>query len=137
MNIAQNYYVQVYTTLKIYNNNDKEMPKVMLKQMYDIIEPYICPNCGNNVIVFETRKNTSIDYKSILRGGISASEMKQELQKRSVKGFRCLYCGHRFLIDYTKVWPSPLYRTSESIKYFNKTPKNTDTVIDWSKYLVE
>lgn len=79
-----------------------------LKPMYEIIKPYKCPKCNEDMLFFETKHNTIIDYKSILSLAKTASECKQYLEKRDIKHFKCIYCGGIFLIDWTKNWPYPL-----------------------------
>lgn len=76
--------------------------------MYDIIKPYKCPNCGQDMLFFETRNNTVIDYKAFLSLAKSISETKEFLEKRDVKHFKCVYCDSKYIIDWTTGWPTPI-----------------------------
>lgn len=84
------------------NNNNKQ-------QMYHLINPYVCPICGQEMLMFTTDRNTIVDYKAFIKCGYSLSEMKEDLSKRKVNGIKCLRCGEREIIDWSDSWPTPLY----------------------------
>ena len=81
------------------------------KIMYELIHPYRCKNCGQDMLFFTTSNDTVIDYKEFLNRGNTLSEMKRYLERRNIRFLKCLCCNKLYIIDWTDDWPQQvMYR---------------------------
>ena len=85
--------------------------------MYNLITPYRCKLCNQDMLFFETRKNTLIDYKQFISSANTLSETIEKLGQRNIKYLKCIRCGRHFIIDWTNGWPEPLLDRS-ALKQF-------------------
>jgi len=75
------------------------------KTMYELIHPYRCKNCGQDMLFFTTNSGTVIDYKEFFNRGNTLSEMKRYLERRNIGFLKCLCCNKLYIIDWTDDWP--------------------------------
>lgn len=80
----------------------------MSKIMYNLIKPYRCKVCGQDMLFFENKKQMLIDYKGFLDDDFTLSEMKRNIENRGVRYLRCIQCGRSFIIDWSHGWPEQL-----------------------------
>lgn len=85
--------------------------------LYRRINPYKCKVCGQEMLFFETKHKTLIDYKPFLDNAFTLSEMKHAIETRKIKYIRCICCGRSFIIDWTNGWPEQL-TDREALKKF-------------------
>lgn len=80
----------------------------MPESLCSLITPYKCKVCGQDMLFFETRRKTLIDYKRFLDNGYTLSDMKNSIAKDNIRFLRCIQCGRSFIIDWTHGWPEQL-----------------------------
>lgn len=80
-----------------------------LKSMCNIITPYRCPNCNNDILLFtRNNSNMAIDYKKLIDNGMSLKQIKDYLYERNINILNCICCHSKFMIDWTNGYPEPL-----------------------------
>ena len=89
----------------------------MKQQMYELISPYKCKICGQDMLFFTTTGNTIIDYKEFFNRGNTLSEMKSYLGKRNIRFLKCICCDRLFIIDWTNDWPEQVIDRSVLSKF--------------------
>ncbi len=80
----------------------------MSKILYNLIQPYKCPICNEDLLFFTSKHNKIIDYKRFLDNGNTLAEMKGYLEKRDIRHFKCIKCDKEFIIDWSEGWPVPV-----------------------------
>lgn len=78
-----------------------------MKEMCKVIEPYICKECGNELLFFVTN-NGLIDYKKILSKYKTFGDLYNFLQNKNIKYLKCLVCNKMYIIDWGQHFPQQL-----------------------------
>lgn len=76
--------------------------------MCDIITPYRCKKCGQDMLFFVTSNNLLIDYKKLFNDLVSLQNIVHNLESRNIKYLKCLVCNKTFIIDWTNRFPCQL-----------------------------
>lgn len=77
-------------------------------EMCDIITPYKCSKCGQEMLFFITNSGLLLDYKKLFYSGLSAQEIKNFVANNKVKYIKCIGCNNTFIIDWRKKYPMQL-----------------------------
>lgn len=81
----------------------------MQKEMCKIINPYRCPNCGNDVLFFtKNHSGTVIDYKFLIDSGYGLNDLINYLGDKNIRYIKCLACQKMYIIDWSNGYPVPL-----------------------------
>ena len=80
----------------------------IMVQLYHLITPYRCKLCGQDMLFFETKRGTLIDYKPFISKGYSLEQMISFLESKGVKFLYCTRCQRSFIIDWRNGWPEQL-----------------------------
>lgn len=84
-----------------------------MKLLYKLLTPYRCKICGEDMLFFQTARNTLIDYKPFLDNALSIYDLRDFLESKHVKYLRCLHCNKSFIIDWSEGWPQQLIDPSK------------------------
>ncbi len=77
-------------------------------EMCKLHTPYVCKDCGNELLFFTTERNSLIDYKGLFVGGTTSPELYKILENRKVRFMKCIVCGKYYLIDWSNHFPQQL-----------------------------
>ena len=80
-----------------------------MNDMINLITPYKCNECNQEMLFFFTKRNTLIDYKALFKRFNTSIELKEYLQNKDIINFKCVSCGKEFIIDLRRGYPVPLY----------------------------
>lgn len=77
--------------------------------MCEIITPYRCKNCGQDMLFFLTNNNTLIDYKALFcYNDQTLYGIKHYLENKNIRFIKCLVCNKTYIIDWTHGYPMQL-----------------------------
>lgn len=94
-----------------------------MKEMCIIHKPYICKNCGDEMLFFVTgNPNYIIDYKNLFYREQTCKKIYDVVSRNNVSYIKCLACGKKFIIDWSNKFPEQLVNR-ESIQKFMDVEK--------------
>ena len=79
-----------------------------MKEMCTIVPHFRCAKCGQDMLFFSTRSGMLIDYKKLISNGRVLSDIKDYLENRNVRYFKCIACNKLYIIDWSNGYPVPL-----------------------------
>lgn len=82
-----------------------------------VINPYCCPNCGQNMLFFATDKGMLIDYKMMFNKQYTKYDIINHLSNKKIRYMKCIACGKTYILDWRNGYPYPLTDV-EVIKQF-------------------
>ena len=88
-----------------------------MKELCNIITPYKCKQCGQDMLFFVTANNTLIDYKALISKGYSINDIKHLLETKNIRFIKCISCNKSYIIDWTNTYPVQLL-DKNSLKKF-------------------
>lgn len=78
-------------------------------QMVELLKPYKCKKCGQEMLFFLTKNNTLIDYKALMVDySYTLMDIKKYLEDKNICFIKCLSCNKTYIIDWTDGYPVPL-----------------------------
>lgn len=89
----------------------------MNEVMCELINPYKCPKCNQDVLFFVTSSNTLIDYMQLFKKGMSKDQIREYLAEKRVRYIKCIKCNTVHIIDWSKGYPVPLLKRSDLKKF--------------------
>lgn len=90
-----------------------------MKELCKIIaKPYVCKECGNEMLFFETIDNYLIDYKKLINMAQTKKDVYDILSENGVKYIKCLVCGKKYIIDWTNGYPEQMMDKSNIQKFW-------------------
>ena len=94
------------------------MGVLTMNEMCRIVPHYRCPKCGQDMLFFVTKRQTLIDYKGLIpQNTRMLPDVKNYLEDKNVRCFKCLSCNHLYIIDWSDHFPKPLTDKSQLAKF--------------------
>ena len=79
--------------------------------MCHVIKPYLCTVCGEDTLFFVTKNNRLIDYRYMIRSGMTLQQIEDYLRERGVTKMKCINCNKEYLMDFREKYPKNLNTT--------------------------
>ena len=90
-----------------------------MQELCTVGTPYKCKICGEEMLFFVTSNPRYImDYKYLFFKFQTSGKIYDILSKNEIRYIKCLGCGNKHLIDWSKKFPEQLVDTN-SINKFN------------------
>lgn len=80
----------------------------MEKIMCNLISPYRCKECNQDMLFFITSNNNLLDYKGVFGKYKNIQGIKDFLYTKNIKFIKCLVCNKSYIIDWTSGYPTQL-----------------------------
>lgn len=81
----------------------------MMKILCEVLTPYKCKYCNQDMLFFTTKNNMLIDYKGCFVDRMMSSyELKNYLENKKVRYLKCVACGKISIIDWSQSYPIQL-----------------------------
>lgn len=93
--------------------------------MCHVITPYICTVCGEDTLFFVTKNNRLIDYRYMIRSGMTLDQIENYLKERGVNRIKCINCNKEYPMDFRKRYPTNI-NTTDLLGLLNKQEESTE-----------
>ena len=74
-------------------------------EMCTTIKPYVCTDCQQEMLFFNTRENVLLDYKKLFNRYTDSYELKKYLYPQNITKLRCFVCRKEYFIDWRRGYP--------------------------------
>lgn len=89
----------------------------MKKIMCNLITPYRCKECNQDMLFFITPNNTLLDYKKIFDTYQNLQGIRNFLYTKNIRFIKCLVCNKSYIIDWTSGYPTQLMNKKDLEKF--------------------